>query len=638
MRGQSGFNSRFGRGGSGIGSNRAGGGFRHSWAFWLAVLGIAAAITLLAPSTISIAMITIIGIPIGLFLLAAPFLFLLVLLAGLISGRIGGGWMGRIAGTVGALAILAVPPFFANRVLDQRAKVLVAQDIDEGGKPQGKIIGVRSDRFRGKGKGILNCDGFCQRALLNGVAERVLVIEQDLNLAIDPTAMADSFRLERGAACPPVKLPQGHDPVEIRGERQDWQGKRVDELTQLEIAKGNCLIAETLPLGTADYVLTVGKAHQGKNVIGAGLSLFADTVNADRISMHEKRGGGFAETYRKTFVVTYRLAPFYAPTAEGGSELRMYPALARMRETINISERYYEKPDWTAFVTGRLGLDLALRRDNAREDTRTVLNDALLRTGEEEAVPQQVGTDFFESIQRGGKIDAADYAIARQLLEDERFPVPGAAVTAISYAKEVPAGYFDAIGSAMFKRLRAMAARDDGTKYPAWREEASHIGNVIRHLPASAIADHRDDLEWLAKQDRLRVRAWQALIRFGEFGAEGAARLIWLIDDSNRFRAKHGDDWQHPQLAGLIGLCEMGPAGATAIQPLFDRLDRGEVANWASYHRLVVHGLVRMGARPDDIWLYARERGANAEKDEAKARKRFDREVERALKYKECWY
>ena len=95
---------------------------------------------------------------------------------------------------------------------------------------------------------------------------------------------------------------------------------------------------------------------------------------------------------------------------------------------------------------------------------------------------------------------------------------------------------------------------------------------------------------------------------------------------------------QHPHLAGLAGLCETGPAAKDFIQPVCDRLDSGVIANRGSYNQLAIRTLVRMGASPEDIWLHARDKSTNAEKEEAKARARFDREVERARKREECWY
>ena len=618
-----------------IGGNRTAGG---SWKFSLIFLGISAAITMIATSMISVAMISIIGIPIGIFLMVAPFLFLLVFGTWFLRRWMGEDWMGTGSALVVTLALLAVPPYFANGKLDDVAKAQVARDLDEGTMPKGKTIAVRYDRYWGKSKGVVNCDGFCQRALINGVAERVMMVEQDINLALDPAVEADIFRLERRQSCPQVILPKGYDPIKIKDEGHARNAKSAEELMQLAIAKGNCLIAERAALGTADIVLTVGTAKRGQNALGAGLSVYADTVKADRIAMHERQGTAFRETYRKTFVTTFKLAPLFAPTAEGGSELRMYPALARFRETINIDEKYYEKPDLTAFLTGRLGYDLALRQADAEVETRAVLKDAMLRTGDTGPMPAPVADNFFYSLNSKRTIEGDDLIVARQLLEDERFPMSRWSASAIRNAKDAPQGYFDAIAVAMFQRLQGHAANASADAQSGWHEELSAIGGVLGVMPRETILKHKQDLEWLAHQDAVRVPAYGALPRFADFGPDGVDMLLWLIDDAQRYREDNGNDWQHPYLAGLMGLCKMGAEGRNAIQPLYDRMNSGVIANWGSYNRLAIHALVRMGADPEKIWLHAQKKGEHAAKNPAWERKDFDREVRSAQKREECWY
>ena len=128
------------------------------------------------------------------------------------------------------------------------------------------------------------------------------------------------------------------------------------------------------------------------------------------------------------------------------------------------------------------------------------------------------------------------------------------------------------------------------------------------------------------------------LPRYADFGADGIPPLLWLIDDAHRFRETNGKAWQHPYLAGLIGLCKLGAEGSPAIRPLFDRLDSGTIVNFGMYNRLLVHALVRMGAKPDVIWPHVQMKGKFAAKDAERERKDFARAVERALKRDECRY
>lgn len=600
--------------------------------FWLIFLGVSAAATLLMPSLPIVALITIIGIPVGLFLMASPFLFLVYAGSSLVSRMIGGGWPARIIGVLVTLAVLAMPSYFANRMLDRRMAELVAQDKDEGGRPAARTIAVRYDRPPWFARDELHCDSFCLRALMNGVADKVLYVTQDLNQAVDPSMQAESFRMERRDACPPVKLRAG-DTMTIASEARDQKSKRAGELMQLEIAKGNCLIAEAAPLSEADIVLSRGEVHRGESKIEAGLNPFADTVKADRIMLHEKRGGLYVETYRWTGVIAEKMGLFYAPTVEGGAELRAWPALFRIQDRRNIDEKYYGGPDWSGFLVGRLGYDLALRLEDADTEMREVLSVALTRP--EPAPINAVGADYLEGIMRSRTMGPEDIRLAEELLTDLRFKVPPNASSAVIHAKGASPDYFSAISTSMFARLRTMAANDARENHPPWKDEASHIASVVGYLPRETVLQHRDDLEWLARQERLREPAYVGLNRLSEFGAAAVPTLLWLIDDAQRFQEKKGNSWQHPILNGMIGMCRIGTEAAGSKQEIYDRLDAGLIPAWASYGRLAVHTLVAMGAAPEEMWLHLRP--AKAE-DIDKARARFDLEVKRALRKPECYY
>lgn len=590
---------------------------------------------MLMPEIATIAAISIIGLPIALILMIAPLLFLLALGSFLIGRWLGGSWPAYIAGFVVAAIVLAVPPFIANKALDNNAERLIAADHHDGTRPEtGRVIGLRYASKHGFNRDELACDGLCQRLLLNGVASQVLVVVQGLDATLDPLLIADSFRLEKRSTCSVVKLPRGHDPINIRADNSGGQDKRVDELMQIAIAGGNCLIAEPASLNSADLVVSFGLLKRGATSMSAGLKLMADTIRADRIALHEKRGSNFIETYRWTGVVIEKLYPLYAPTAIMGAELRTVTGLARYTEKRNITEKYYDRPDITAFFVDRLGFDLALRTNSAVAETQSILEKALADRLTV-PVPAQVAADFFEGLTQARNMSATERTLTLGLLEDERFPVTMQAWAGIKYAGVAEPDYFNAIAAAMVKRLRAIDSVDTGEKFPKWQDEASYIGGVFRELPRQTILAHRQDLEWLAREERIRVGAYQALIRLAEFGEEGGRTLLWLIDDAERFRNGGGNDWQHPHLAALIGFCKMGPSGKDFIQPLFDRLDRGIIANWSSYHRLVIHALIGLGAPTEKAWLHVKSNNASTD---AQERTRFDKEVARATKKPDCYY
>jgi hypothetical protein len=229
-------------------------------------------------------------------------------------------------------------------------------------------------------------------------------------------------------------------------------------------------------------------------------------------------------------------------------------------------------------------------------------------------------------------MSAEDYPLARSLLTDLRFSVPLNAWAAVRYAAEADESYFDAIAGAMFQRLANIAANDDGKRYPDWQDEARYIAAVVRELPAAAILKHRQELDWLAKQERVRVWAHPALVRLHEFGGDAAATLLMLMDEAVRLKDVYDTDWNNTYVAGLVGLCRMGPAGQAMIGPIYQRLASGAMVKHGSYWDLTIQTLVGMGAAPDEIWTHLQTNDRNH------TQKRFAREVARAKKDRDCTY
>lgn len=284
----------------------------------LIVLGVAAVVTLLVPSLPFVIAITLIGLPITVFLLLAPFLFLVFAGTVWAGPRLGGGWMGHGMGLVLALAALALPAALGNHLLERRAKALLADDHDDGSAFAARTVALRSDSAGAFGKGETRCGEFCLRMLLAGVAQRVLVAREAPDVALDPARGVDAFSIERRDACPPVKLRHGADPdFTAPLAPPDPKAQRADERMQLEIAKGRCLIAESALLGTADAVISVGTVHRPQSA--RWWNPFADTVQAHRITLQVMRDGAFVEAYRRTGVVMRKLGAFYAPTADAGA-------------------------------------------------------------------------------------------------------------------------------------------------------------------------------------------------------------------------------------------------------------------------------------------------------------------------------
>jgi len=286
-------------------------------------------------------------------------LFVMVLATWIISTLLGGDMKSVAAAAVItavmtplALVVSVIPH---NQSLEKRAESLVAEDHDDGTRPVADVIAVRDLIRTNAIPRDTHCEGFCMRALLNGVAKQVLLTTEDSDSAIDPSKTVDSYRMERLATCPFADLRSG-DVVGIEGEsRKALNNVNIHDIMKREIAGGNCLISEKLPLGIADVVLSkgdvrsdndrrarssLGHLHIGNHRRARSSSWSADTLTAERITMHEKRGGSYVETFRKTYALYKKLTPLYFQKYVGYDKGRM---------------------DWSGFLTGRMGYDLALR-------------------------------------------------------------------------------------------------------------------------------------------------------------------------------------------------------------------------------------------------------------------------------------
>jgi hypothetical protein len=575
---------------------------------WLIATGAASAITLFAPIVATIAATTVIGIPIALALMVAPVVFMMSLGSFIIGHTLMMGRAGYLIGAGVALVVLALPPLYFNAQLEERAASLVEKDRDTLKRPlRAKTLAVRRDDNRFS-RHEAACDGVCMRALLNGVAMRFLYVEQDVTMDLDPTTEARSYRFERRSSCPALQL-NGNDELRAKEQRR-FEEKSAIELMQLEIAKGNCLIEELVPLGQADTVLTFGSVHKGKTATRAGLDPAADTVSAYRLSVHERSTTGFVEAYRRTSVVTQLLLPIFAPTVGMEAELRTFAVLARSASGKNLDSPYANRPDWAHFLTEKLGLDLALRDNGAETETRQVLASALAKAGNADPGAVKLAEDFIDGISRRKKMSSEDYPLALSVLTDNRFTISWQAWAAVRYATDADSTYFDAIGASMFQRLSAIAAADDPTKYPTWKEESRPIAKVILDLPAATILKHRADLDWLAKQERLRVYAHSALVRLHEFGSDAGPTLLALMKEAAANRERYQFDWVATYAAGLAGLCRMGADGKAMIKPIFEGLDSGTLPKTVEWQTMI-QTLVNLGADPDDIWEHVKSDDRN---------------------------
>ncbi len=327
---------------------------------WLLFTGLAAALTLLAPTIVVLVAITVIGLPLAIALAFSPLVFMVSLGSALAHRWLKVGAMGYVIGAGATLLLLSVPPHFINADLSYRVSQLVAEDRETLSLPlKAGTMAIRQDREGWFQRDETRCGGLCMLLLLDGYASRVITLAGGVTSDIDPQMRVLSFRMERRDRCPRVKLSSSNEEHFISEEAGGWSrgvGQKTHARMLAQIGLGNCLVQETVALGRADAIVSIGAANRGLSVEAAGLDPLADTLTAHRYSVHLRAGGGYAEVYRKTNTVVHLLAPVLAPTVGGGFQLEGQAVLARFEERSDKGPASYPERDRTLFLQKILGV------------------------------------------------------------------------------------------------------------------------------------------------------------------------------------------------------------------------------------------------------------------------------------------
>jgi hypothetical protein len=604
---------------------------------WLVVLGLAALVCLspIGATIAVIAAISIVGLPLTLILAAIPPIFVFLLsarIAHILLALVGVRFWPFSA--VLALAALAVVPFIENRRLEANVATLMSGDIDRIAAPPAMttLAVVTTGGFRRKAE----CDDFCQRALLKQAVGRILMVKAKAPLGEpDDATEGTMYRLEQRAACPDFDLSDGMNKLAIPGNVRQQGDKSPADLLRLKAASGTCLIVEPATLADADAVLLWGAVTDRNSARDAGLDPFADTVRAERLSFYGRDNGSLVEHYRSTGVTYSPLLPLLLPSYASGYGLKMKPGFLRRTVYEGEAKQYDPAPPLEPFLRKSLGFDLAIGEADQRDtSTEEIIVAALDQPGPIDRAKAKVMADFFEEIHRSKDATTDDAMLAARILEDRRVPVPrNASAPVRKFAGDDPA-LASRFAAALFGRLFDTPP-DEKEDHPTYLGYSiGYLASAIASLPEDAVRPYRAELERLARDPEARVNAYVALRRLSVFGADAIPTLIYLIDDAQNYKAdkNNRNAWQHPYLAGVQGLCHIGSEAGPAVPLIYERLDDGTIVKFASYWDMTINTLIGMGAEPDEMWPHLQT------SDKNHTRERFDLEVRRARKKRDCSY
>lgn len=626
------------------------------------ILGVATLVVLLFPWIVVVAMISVVGIPLGIALAASPTFFLLAL--GATAGRNLAKRETLAPALVGAAAMLALLAAGAsgfNAMLHRTADALTAGDHDDLTRPlRAKTLAIVGRHPHRWPKGATRCDAICQRLLLSGEVERVLHAEPPREEKAGPDAStggspaprwtaateAVSFRFEKREPCPTVVLADAGEISAIE------KGRSAAEEMRLAVASGRCLVEEAARLGDADFLLETSTPHRGAREMEAGLSPWADTVHAERLALFEAGPSGFVERYRWTGVETLEHPWILVPTVAGGSELRMVAAFSRSAVRRNprpFAEQWHFEPDLGLFLRDDAHLGFSVTATAAAgTDRLAIVTAALDREGPLRPVDQRVIEDMFEELEsfRYGRAKSADAAeaerreairrVALRAILDPRVIPPRRTMALVQATVDAGGADIAALASVLFERLATTdpELREDHPSYLGW--PLDYLALAVSALPAEAVLPHREALERLAADPEARVRGSRALVQFSVFGADAAPTLLGLVDEAGRMKSaappkeRDRDRWERPLRAALSAMCLAGPRAPEFPDALLERLRDGTLPWTPSLSGLLVSTFVQAGADPEPLRVFL---AADASPDSSRS---FDRMVIGARSHPRC--
>ena len=418
-------------------------------------------------------------------------------------------------------------------------------------------------------------------------------------------ALVPSFRLERRELCPKVDL-RSDDSLADQSYGNSSYRTLASVRMVLEIASGNCLIKEIVPLSIADAIVSERTVHSGYQSSKRVLDATVDTIQAERLSLHVRGIGGLQESSRWTRATAQLLTPILFPTSPLAGMANSRGSFLRSKQQYNFEGEHQGDLIWKRFLTNRLGLELALADADQASKTRRILHATLMRGGPLNNATAQLGTAFLKELSVAKhadrqNFDANDLKIARMLLTNYSFPVPWEARDWISFAAKIGTedDFFETIVASMFQRLASFPAVDVRPQSQAWYSEAVNIGHVLSQMPTATVLGHREQYIWLTRQLHLRNAVSSALYRIQEFGIEMVPTFLSLMDDSARMAVKEDAHWNTFQ-ASLIGLCRMGSAGKDVVPAIYHRLDARQFPK--RFAKLTIRTLLALGADPDQMW------------------------------------
>lgn len=552
-----------------------------------------------AGDLIVISAFTIIGLPIAILIFVAPMLFLVLIMIEAIRKYLKMNWYFGLFLVVG---LLVIPPFLINNQTKIQAKILLAGDIDNlPSKPKLTSLAVLYTTSYGRKN---TCDDFCQRALLNGQADKMIMARVKSPIgAIDWDMEAQAFWFEQRKNCPSVEVDKNRNNLRLKNKDTGMKnGYEVTDFIKLEASKGNCLISETVKFGDANAALIYGRINHGKTAYAASYNLFADVNNANRLTFYQKINGKMSIIFQSTAVVSRPLIPILLFTQIGGYGLNLGPGFMRDRQYLGVSAEYHETINLPVFLENRLHLKLNVSGSGLVESIKTSVFEILDKDGMLNDSEVQLIYEYLEIGKYSPYFNEINGRFAIRVLNDKRVPI---APYTYSLIKKFNQGNDEflrynkiliGMSAALFKRLKDFKSDPLDENFSTKFAQLRNIATAIYELPDFAIQPHSNQLIELAHDEEKREQVAAALRKLHVFERDGLPTILYLWDKMfNRMATKTFD-------AAFYNLCMLGKNGFSDVvlrDKIHKKLDN---SRRISGNFKIAKLLYALGDKPDEIF------------------------------------
>ncbi|MEL7429427.1 MAG: hypothetical protein AAFN43_05450, partial [Pseudomonadota bacterium] len=229
-------------------------------------------------------------------------------------------------------------------------------------------------------------------------------------------------------------------------------------------------------------------------------------------------------------------------------------------------------------------------------------------------------------IAANNRMGADEFDLVMQLLANPDFPAVPRLYNINRYLEKHGSDAKQmAFAELLMKRLESGATWPEGLDHSV-EDDLGTLSHGFSRLPDVALRPLKERHLAIARERMVQIEARSVVTKLHVHGEGAVPALLAAMETGlgggeNFFR---GNEYQHPYLGGLMGLCNGGERLASALPKLLEWSKAGRLPDHASYGNLLTTTVLRLGGDEETAWsIYKTD-------DKNRTRERFHRLVRKS--------